>query len=336
MSRLFELLGPPTPLTAYLADELREVDRIFRAQLQSDLPPVNRLCSHLERYRGKMLRPALTLLSGVAAAGDRTPAPSEPLRILAAVVEMIHMATLVHDDVLDEASLRRKGATVNYLHGNEAAVLLGDYLISNAFHLCSSLGRPEINRRIGAVTNATCAGELLQLHHRGHWSLDEATYFTIIERKTAELIRVSCELAAVLTSAAPPVVAALAEYGFRLGVAFQIQDDIIDLSGQEQVVGKNVAKDLEMSKPTLPVIWFLAAAEPPQREAMLSLLTGPKSVETAGRVRELLDRAGSLDHAARCAADHVGRATAALDQVPHGPGRTMLLELAHLLSKRDL
>lgn len=339
-ARLLELLGPTTPLTHFMAEELRQVDRIFRAQLESDLPPVNRLCSYIERYRGKMLRPALTLLSGVAASPvlevDALPELSESHRTVAAVVEMIHMATLVHDDVLDEASVRRQGATVNYLHGNEAAVLLGDYLISNAFHLCSTLGRPEINRRIGQVTNATCAGELLQLHHRQHWSIDEATYYTIIERKTAALIGVCCELGASLSGAPGTIVSALSEYGRRVGIAFQIQDDLLDLSGEEATVGKNVAKDLEKSKLTLPLILYLRAAGPVEREEMLSFVTSDITPPVLMMVRDRLTAAGCINSSRIAANAHINAARDALSQVTPGPGRQMLADLADLLASRSM
>ena len=179
-----------------LAPLLAEVGKAFERQLASDLPPVNTLCRHVERYRGKMLRPTMVFLCGQAfgPVGERHV-------IVAATCEMIHMATLVHDDVLDEAEVRRKGHTVNHLRGNEVAVMLGDYLISNAFHLCSRAGDPALNLRLGEVTNTLCEGELVQLSHRDDLSLDERTYFEIVRRKTAVLIGACCELGAQLSGA---------------------------------------------------------------------------------------------------------------------------------------
>src|SRR5262245_60035788 len=183
------------PTAALIARALADVEVEFERQLASDLPAVNALCRHVERYRGKMLRPTLVLATGLASApsdessvlanGDDAIRPAH--RTVAAVVEMIHMATLVHDDVLDEADVRRQGATVNHLRGNETAVMLGDYLISNAFHLCSTIGDPTINILLGQTTNTLCEGELIQLHHRDNVSLDEPTYFEIVRRKTAVL-----------------------------------------------------------------------------------------------------------------------------------------------------
>ncbi|MFM8640421.1 MAG: polyprenyl synthetase family protein, partial [Planctomycetota bacterium] len=241
------------PPLANLASLLDEVGRTFERQLARDLPPVNTLCRHVERYRGKMLRPTMVFLCGSAfgPVGERHVS-------VAATCEMIHMATLVHDDVLDEADVRRKGQTINRLRGNEVAVMLGDYLISNAFHLCSRVGDPALNLRLGEVTNTLCEGELLQLSHRDDLSLDEPTYFEIVRRKTAVLIGVCCELGGRLSGAPEPAVAALGRFGERLGTAFQVQDDLLDLEGREDVVGKSLGRDLEKGKLTLPVIVHLA------------------------------------------------------------------------------
>src|SRR5687767_13661306 len=185
-----------TPTLATLTDSIRPhlaaVDELFHRELSSDLKCVNTLVKHVSRFRGKMLRPCLVLLSAKAVA------PSAPLGEahvkLATVVEMVHMATLVHDDVLDEAELRRKGATINHLRGNEAAVLLGDYLISHSYHLCSSLDSQLASRLIARTTNQVCEGELLQIDNRNNLDLSEETYLEIIARKTASLCATCCIL----------------------------------------------------------------------------------------------------------------------------------------------
>ena len=148
---------------------LSEVKARFKAELLSDLPPVNALANHVERYRGKLLRPTLVLAASAAAFEDRAGDAvfQDAVVTVATVAEMVHMATLVHDDILDEAEMRRRGATINHLRGNEAAVMLGDYLISHAYRLCSSLPSASASRAIAAATNTVCKGELLQLHHRG-------------------------------------------------------------------------------------------------------------------------------------------------------------------------
>src|SRR5437016_4034641 len=178
-------------LTDCIAPELACVDEMFQSELASNLKCVNALVKHVNRFRGKMLRPCLLLLSG------RSIGPLSPAHIkLATVVEMVHMATLVHDDVLDEAELRRKGATINHLRGNEAAVLLGDYLISHSYHLCSSLDSQLASRVIARTTNQACEGALLEIDNRNHFDLDEETYLKIITRKTAVLCATCCHLGA--------------------------------------------------------------------------------------------------------------------------------------------
>ena len=321
------------PVAAILADSLGEVERIFERQLASEFDEVNALCRHVERYRGKMLRPTLAILSGLATGRDpldRATVTNEHLMV-AATVEMIHMATLVHDDVLDEAQVRRKGATLNALRGNEAAVMLGDYLISNAFHLCSRIGRPELNLDLGAVTNTLCEGELVQLHHRDDLALDEATYFEIVKRKTAVLVGAACRLGARLSDAPEPAVAALGRYGTAAGIAFQVQDDLLDLEGREEVVGKSVGRDLEKGKMTLPTILHLANASPAGRQEALAAI----AARDDATLRRLVVGSGAADEARRRAAGFVADARAELASLAPSPVRDLLDELAQRVIRRD-
>ncbi|MFG0330566.1 MAG: polyprenyl synthetase family protein [Phycisphaerales bacterium] len=338
MSPLISTDPAHRPILDFVAGELASVERVFSEQLESGLPAVNRLCEHVERYRGKMLRPILVLVSGLAAnqggPKDGSFHLSAGHHVLAAVCEMIHMATLVHDDVLDDAEVRRRGVTVNALRGNEAAVLLGDYLISNSFHLCSTLDRPAINRRIGEVTNTLCAGELLQLHHRDQWSIDEATYFEIIERKTASLIGVCCELGAALSTTDDAVIRGLAEYGRRIGVAFQIQDDLLDVVGDEQVVGKSLGRDLDKGKLTLPMILYFSASRPGARERMLRWLADPGDHNRSDAVNELLADSGAIARARSVAEREVNSAKAALESVVDSAARRLLLDMADEVVRR--
>src|SRR6478736_2025604 len=240
-----------------IAPQLAAVEKRFLVELSSDLPCVNTLVKHVSRFRGKMLRPTLVLLAGKAC-GELSDAHT----VIATVVEMVHMATLVHDDVLDEAELRRKGATINHLRGNEAAVMLGDYLISHSFHLCSGLDSQLASRLIGRTTNHVCEGELLQIDNRNNLDLDEETYLEIISRKTASLCAMSSLLGAEFAGASKAVVGQMELYGLSLGIAFQIQDDILDIVGDTGTVGKTLGIDLEKQKMTLPVIHFLKHAPP--------------------------------------------------------------------------
>ncbi|MBY0312581.1 MAG: polyprenyl synthetase family protein [Phycisphaerales bacterium] len=319
---------------------LSHVERVFENALDSDLPPVQRLVAHLESYRGKMLRPALVVLSGLAASAEHRRAggmgevigPKSPHVVVAAVCEMIHMATLVHDDVLDEADIRRKGATVNRLRGNEAAVILGDYLFSSAYRLCSTLDSQHAALLIGQTGMTLCAGELLQLHHRENLSIDEETYFEIVERKTGSLIAVACKLGAMMADVpndARNLPELFHDVGMKLGVAFQIQDDLLDLTGNQAVVGKPLRKDLQLGKLTLPVIHHLASASPSRRSATLQVLEdfSPQSAGSRSLV-DALESTGSIEHARSTAQRLVDEAKGLLSQLPDSPAKALLVLMA--------
>jgi octaprenyl-diphosphate synthase len=329
-----------------LAEDLAEVERRFAAELRSDLSCVNHLAEHVERFRGKMLRPTLVLLSSMAIEPDRR-ATRESHQVLATVVEMVHMATLVHDDILDEAELRRRGSTINQLRGNEAAVMLGDYLISHAYHLCSAIGEPRISQAIAEATNHVCEGELLQLHHREDWSLDESTYFEMIRRKTAGFCGRCCELSGRLAEADQPTRQALHTYGEKLGLAFQIVDDVLDLTGDSERVGKTLGRDLEKGKLTLPLIRYLDSLAPAQRQTMQKRLESavasahngePQEGEASafGWLGEQLVASGAVDAAHACAGRLVEAAKASLrQQLPDSPAQRLLLSMADAVLERD-
>ncbi len=336
------------PVQGLIADALVRVESVFDEHLRAELPPVDQLCAHVERYRGKMLRPILVLLGAISAApeapelfasGREDELVTDELIRLAAVCEMVHMATLVHDDVLDDAELRRRGATLNHLRGNEAAVILGDYLIAGAYHLCATIGRLDLSERIGRVSMDLCAGELLQLHHRGDLSLDEPTYFEIVRRKTGTLIGVSCELGASLVNAPPETASALYQTGLRLGVAFQIRDDLLDLTGDEQRVGKSVRKDLEKGKLTLPLVHHLGACEPISRGRSLELIEGGAGGVSEADERELLGRlteTGSVTYTEATARALVNEAQQQIATLPPTPARALLDALAQAVVDRAL
>jgi octaprenyl-diphosphate synthase len=320
------------PIARLLEQQLDEVSVLFERQLASDLTAVNALCRHVEQYRGKMLRPTLVLLSGLAASGDPCDgaALGEKHRIIAAVAEMIHMATLVHDDVLDDAEVRRRGATVNHLRGNETAVMLGDYLISNAFHLCSTAGDPAINLALGEVTNTLCEGELVQLHHRHDHSIDEATYLEIISRKTASLIGECCRLGAALSGAPSEIADALRRFGRSLGLAFQIQDDLLDITGDQTVVGKSLGKDLDKGKLTLPLIRHLAVVGERERAEAVRMIER----RDAAALRACLIDCGAVEATRQTAIDHVAHAKGQLAKLPESAASRLLATLADAIVTR--
>lgn len=348
MQGILELSSELEPVGMVLAQRLLGVQACFDRQLQSDLPPVRDLCRHIERYRGKMLRPTLVLLCGLAAAEPTGMPVGEQLReaheMVGAVCEMVHMATLVHDDVLDDADVRRRGETVNRLHGNEAAVILGDYLIASAYHLCSRIDAHSALAVAGASA-VMCGGELLQLHHRNDLSLDEPTYFEIVERKTAALISVACELGAYHTIArtAPhrsgDIASIFAVFGRAVGVAFQIQDDVLDLTGEESVVGKSLHKDLEKGKLTLPVIHHLGVASDSTRGQTLRLLESVAehraSPEAILQLARAVHGTGSIEYARATARRYVATAKGALGAISPSPALRVLTLLADAVVTRD-
>jgi octaprenyl-diphosphate synthase len=329
-----------------LSADLADVENRFVAELLSDLPCVNRLVSHIERYRGKMLRPTLVLVSGMTVQSDAQADPT-PQRVVAAVVEMVHMATLVHDDVLDEAQVRRGGVTVNELEGNETAVMLGDYLISHAYHLCSSLDRPRISRMIADATNTVCEGELLQLANRRNWELDERTYFEIIRRKTASLCGMCCRLGGELSGGDEAAIAGLYEYGEKVGVAFQIVDDLLDLLGREATVGKSLGRDLQKGKLTLPLIHFMRHGDAGDRRRLRAICDelGDADLSAAGpgepadglldEARQLVCRGDSVEYARQWASRLVLQAKTALQSLPDTPPRRLMERMADAVLTRD-
>jgi octaprenyl-diphosphate synthase len=256
-------------LFAPVSDELKEVEGLLKAELSSQHPFVNELVSYGCMLGGKRLRPALLLLTAKAVSGTVKPAHLT----LATVVEMIHTATLVHDDVLDEAVMRRHLATVNARWDNEASVLLGDFLFTHAFYLASTLDNVIGCRLIGRATNTVCEGELRQKGSRGNFGLSEQEYLEIIEAKTAELTAVSCRLGALFAAPDESVAEQMDGFGRDLGIAFQIADDLLDVQGEEKTTGKSLGTDLEKQKPTLPIIYTLKQATAADRESMLDILT---------------------------------------------------------------
>jgi octaprenyl-diphosphate synthase len=326
---------------ALVSAALVRVAARFEGQLRSDLPALSRLTAHVESYRGKMLRPTLVIVCGLAAAptGGSDPITAEHITC-AAVCEMVHMATLVHDDVLDEAGTRRRGATVNRLHGNEAAVILGDYLIAAAYHLCSQLADQSVALRVAQTSMTVCAGELLQLSRRDDYSLDEATYLEIIESKTAALVALACRLGARCSGASEEACGRFERFGTRIGAAFQIQDDVLDLTGRQAALGKPVGQDLAKGKLTLPMIHHLASVGPVDRGRSLVLLEracgdGEDAADAAGVLVHAMEHSGSIEHARGVARRLVEEAKGELSGVAESAARGVLLGMAERVVERS-
>lgn len=312
----------------YIGAELLEVEQIYFDELQSRHPYVSDVFAHAGRFRGKRLRPMLLLLSAAAAGGI-----NRDHKVLAAVVEMIHTATLVHDDVLDEADTRRHVATINARWNNETSVLFGDYLFTHAFHLAASLDTTHACRLIGRSTNIVCEGELQQIHERGNLDLDEETYLRIIDGKTAELCAVCCHLGAHYAGAEERVVNSFEQYGRALGIAFQISDDLLDILGNEKLTGKSLGSDFKKQKMTLPLIRLLSQADVLDSARLRELLTHPDPAAW-GEIARYLERSDAVDYAQRRALEFAATARSCLGVVPDSPARRILETISEFATQR--
>jgi octaprenyl-diphosphate synthase len=306
---------------ALAAEDSRRVDALIRARLQSQVLLVNQVAEHIIAG-GKRLRPMVVLLAA-RAAGYR----GDDHIAAAAIIEFIHTATLLHDDVVDESSLRRGRRTANDVFGNAASVLVGDFLYSRSFQLMVDLDRMAVMRLLADTTNAIAEGEVLQLMHLNNPDTSEDDYFRVIERKTAILFAAATELGALLAARPHEEQAALREYGHSLGMAFQIADDILDYEADEADLGKNLGDDLAEGKPTLPLIHALGKASEAQRKSLRD------AIESGGREHLPLVLAAIREHSgigyARARAEaFAARAIAALEALPPSSHRDALAFLA--------
>jgi octaprenyl-diphosphate synthase len=307
---------------------MAEVDRALRASLASDVALVRQVGEYLIESGGKRLRPALLVLSARACGYS-----GRDHFTLAAVIEMIHTATLLHDDVVDESALRRGHATANATFGNAAAVLVGDFLYSRAFELMVGLGSMRILEIVSHATNVIAEGEVLQLMNAGDVNLDETRYLSVIQRKTAKLFEAAAQLGAVLAGASPEREAALAAYGMHLGTAFQLVDDVLDYSGELATIGKNLGDDLAEGKMTLPLIRSLAVANAADAAVVRNAVTGARLTEFAPVV-DVLARTGALDYTRERARLESDAAARCVNDLPQSPQRESLLELAAFAAQR--
>jgi octaprenyl-diphosphate synthase len=316
-------------LAAPLLSDLARVEDVLSRTLAPHRRQAADLIDHLEHYRGKRLRPLLLLFTAAACGGIR------PVHhTLGAVVEMIHTATLVHDDVLDEADTRRHVDTVNARWGNKGAILLGDLLFTHAFHLAATTGDARACELIGEATNRVCAGELHQITQRGNLRLSEVEYFDIIDGKTAALTAVACQLGALYAHADEPRAELLANYGRCLGQAFQVADDLLDLLGEETTAGKTLGTDLEQQKLTLPLIHCLEQLPSERADELRATLAQPDA-HTQARVLTALRHTDSLTYARQRAEELASEARHSLADLPDTDARQALELLTEWAIRRE-
>jgi len=320
--RIFDLISP----------ELRLVEEEFERQARSNIQVIAYIGDYLRRSGGKRVRPALTILSNYAVGGDGSNYSS--IR-MATVMEFLHTATLVHDDLIDKAETRRNRPSINSEFGNQTAVLMGDWLYMSAFETSLAERSLPILDILTAVTRKMTEGELLQLTLLGRTDVSEEQYFDVIARKTAYLFSACCEIGALLGGADLKTQTLLRDYGMNLGVAFQLVDDLLDFTGSEDVLGKPAGADLIEGKVSLPLI-FLLQREPEMRLAIQTIISDADyELVSRGQLLEALERTGALGLAFERAAEYASAALAALDGLNHSPYAQILSSLPTYIVERD-
>ncbi len=307
--------------------EMSLVESLLRKELSNEVPFVDELLKHSWLLGGKRIRPAFLLLCG-SSCGTISP----PHLQVAAALEMIHTATLIHDDILDEALTRRHRATANSTWGNKISVLLGDYLFTHSFHVASLSESCEALRMLAVASNRVCEGEMRQNAWQGNFDLTESEYLLMITEKTAELCGVSCRLGAYLSGAPEEQCENYESYGRRLGVAFQVVDDVLDLVGKPNQVGKTLGTDLVNQKPTLPVIHCLQNMEPSLQKEFKAILADPSS--TCETLMPFLAETDSIHYARSVAERQAQEAIDFAKSLPSSPAATSLRDLAEFVLRR--
>ncbi len=315
-----------------LEPDLLRLNGVLRAELASDVDLIGEIGEYLIAAGGKRLRPMLVLLTARALGAG--PKNLEHSASLAAIVELIHTATLLHDDVVDESDQRRNRKTANALWGNAASVLVGDFLYSRAFQMMVRLQDMRVMDILANTTNAIAEGEVLQLIHKRDPAVSQAQYFEVIKRKTAVLFEAACRLGAHGMGANSTVEQALADFGLNLGFAFQIADDLLDYTGDADVIGKNIGDDLAEGKSTLPIIFAAARAEAEDAEFLeRALKNGDRDALT--ELIRILRSTDAIDASLEVAREYSAAAIAALDVLPQSQERDALVALANYSTARN-
>ncbi|MBI3546340.1 MAG: octaprenyl diphosphate synthase [Gammaproteobacteria bacterium] len=315
-------------IKAQVLDDLRAVDREIETRLQSDVALINQMGSYIIHSGGKRLRPVILLL-GSGALGYEGAAHIK----LAAIIEFIHTATLLHDDVVDASEMRRGHTTANTIWGNEASVLVGDFLYSRAFEMMVEVGNLRVMEILAHTTNTIAKGEVMQLLNCHDPDTTEERYIEVIRDKTAQLFQAAAQIPAILSNQSGRIESAMATYGMHLGTAFQLIDDALDYGQNNRDLGKNIGDDLAEGKPTLPLIYALRQGNSQQRELVRHAIT-EGGLAQIDAVMDAIESTGSITYTARRAEDEATLAAAALVAIPDSPYKQALLDLAHFSAHR--
>lgn len=320
---------PIASIRSLVQSDLEATNNFIRTELTSDVPFINQLVEYILECGGKRIRPLLVLLAARAFNHQQ-----ERHINLAAAIELIHTATLLHDDVVDSSTLRRGRDTAHTIWGNEASVLVGDYLYSRAFQLIVRLQNLEVMNIFADATNLIAEGEVLQLLHCKDPTTTEASYFEVIQRKTAKLFEVATQAGTALTNYSVPQMKAMQHYGMQLGIAYQLIDDALDYKSSPEEMGKNMGTDLAEGKPTLPLIHALRHGTPAET-ALLRHAIEKGSAEQLDSIMTIIESTGAIEYTANAAKQYVREAKTALAHIPDSPYRNALHDLAEFVVERN-
>ena len=312
-----------------LEGEIGAINQALVANLHTHVPLIAEVGRHILLSGGKRIRPLLFLLSArmCGCRGDH-------LADFSTIFEYLHAATLLHDDVVDAASVRRGASTANTIWGNQAVILVGDFLLAKALSLAVTTDRLQILQVLGNTTTQMAEGEILQLLHTGNLDINEEQYFEVITRKTAVLMSAACQIGAILGGGPSNHEEALTPFGLKLGITFQVVDDILDFIGDEQQLGKPTINDVKEGRITLPLIHALAQADAGDRERLKEMAGNPVP-EMAPEIRQLLEKYGALDHARSAARLYTRQAQANLEVFPPSPEKAYFAAITEELLERS-
>lgn len=314
-----------------LADaDMQAVNRLIQEQVNSDVALINQLGFYIVNSGGKRIRPLIAVLAARALGSN-----NNQHHTLAAIIEFIHTATLLHDDVVDESTLRRGRETANAVFGNQASVLVGDFLYTRSFQMMVSLKQMRVMEILSNATNVIAEGEVLQLMNCNDPDTSEQSYMQVIYSKTARLFEAATQLAAVLTSQSPEIEQAMLEYGKQLGTAFQLQDDILDYAADAEQMGKNMGDDLAEGKPTLPLLYTMWHGNAEQADMIRSAIENGDGIQNLDAILAAMQETGALEYAKQQAMQAADLAIEALAPIPDSNYKQALIGLAHIAVDRN-
>ncbi len=320
---------PLASIHSLVRPELEATDQYICTELRSEIPFINQIIEYILHSGGKRIRPLLVLLTAGAFKHKKN------LQIdLAAAIELIHTATLLHDDVVDDSHLRRGQETANDIWGNNASVLVGDFLYSRAFQLIVKTQNLEVINIFSNATNLIAEGEVLQLLNCHNAQTTETAYFDVIQRKTAKLFEVAAQVGTALCDYSPQQMDAMKNYGMQLGIAYQLIDDVLDYNSSAEEMGKNIGNDLSEGKPTLPLIYAMRQGKKSEID-LISHAIEQGSTENLQSIISIIESTGAIKYTARTAKDHAQKAKGSLDFIPDSPYRKALHDLTDFVVDRN-